>query len=78
MQMPKVDGLAATRAIRHGAGPATPIIAMTANAFAEDRAACLAAGMNDFLTKPVLTAALHATVARWIGAAERNQPTTSG
>ncbi len=81
-QMPDMDGLEVTRRLRSGAvgriGKVVPIVALTANAFAEDRAACLAAGMNDFLTKPVLTAALHATVARWIGGAERSQPTTSG
>jgi signal transduction histidine kinase/CheY-like chemotaxis protein/HPt (histidine-containing phosphotransfer) domain-containing protein len=67
--MPGMDGLEVTRRLRAGAagGAASrlPIVALTANAFAEDRAACLAAGMNDFLTKPVLAQTLLATVARW-------------
>ena len=54
MQMPKVDGLQATRSIRaSGTGQSVPIVAMTANAFAEDRTRCLEAGMNDFVTKPI-------------------------
>ena len=53
MQMPKLSGMEATQAIRQLPGYGhTPIIAMTANAFAEDEAQCLAAGMNAFLTKP--------------------------
>jgi two-component system sensor histidine kinase/response regulator len=53
MQMPKLNGVGATQQIRQLPGyQDTPIIAMTANAFAEDKAQCLAAGMTDFLTKP--------------------------
>jgi signal transduction histidine kinase/HPt (histidine-containing phosphotransfer) domain-containing protein len=66
MQMPGMDGLAATRIIRQRKGRATPIVAMTANAFTEDRAACLAAGMNDHIAKPVDLAVLYATLLRWL------------
>jgi len=70
-QMPDMDGLEVTRRLRAGAagvrGRTTPIVALTANAFAEDRVACLEAGMNDFLTKPVVAEALVRTVNRWIG-----------
>ena len=65
MQMPKLNGLEATREIRrlHGYRD-TPIIAMTANAFAEDKAQCIAAGMNDFLIKPFNPEELFAILLR--------------
>ena len=64
--MPEMDGFEATRAIRRsGADRANlPIIAVTANAFAEDRAECLAAGMDDHVAKPVETTALETVMAR--------------
>jgi len=65
MQMPVMDGLDAARALRER-GDTVPIIAMTANAFVEDRAACLAAGMNDHIAKPVNPAALYAMLMRWL------------
>jgi signal transduction histidine kinase/ActR/RegA family two-component response regulator len=65
MQMPNVNGLEATKGIRGiPQYRDVPIIAMTANAFAEDRARCFAAGMNDFLTKPFNPATLFTTLLR--------------
>ena len=67
MQMPRMGGLEATRAIRALADrQATPIVAMTANAFIEDRQACEAAGMNDFIAKPVDPGVLYGVVLRWL------------
>ncbi|MEQ1683186.1 MAG: PAS domain S-box protein [Burkholderiaceae bacterium] len=67
MQMPRMDGLEATRAIRRLAGRAAlPILAMTANAFDEDRERCLAAGMNDHVSKPVSPRRFYATVLHWL------------
>ena len=65
VQMPEIDGLEATEVIRAIPGYAdTPIIAMTANVFLEDKARCLAAGMNDFLPKPFEPRELMATLLR--------------
>ena len=66
VQMPVLDGLSATREIRRRFGARMPVIAMTANAFAEDRATCLDAGMNDHVAKPVDPASLYATLLRWL------------
>jgi CheY-like chemotaxis protein len=67
MQMPNMNGLEATRRIREIPGcRETPIIAMTANAFAEDRAHCAEAGMCDFLAKPFVPEALFATLLHWL------------
>ncbi|MEP6502063.1 MAG: response regulator, partial [Betaproteobacteria bacterium] len=74
MQMPVMDGVAATRLIRAMTGPALPIIAMTANAYAEDRAACLDAGMDDHVTKPVDPEALYATLLKWLPAIQVKPP----
>ncbi len=66
VQMPEIDGLEATRRIRalEGAAGRVPIVALTANAMARDRDACFAAGMTDYLAKPIDVPALHRVLAR--------------
>ncbi len=66
MQMPVMDGLQATKEIR-ATGSAVPIIAVTANAMKEDRDEGVAAGMNDYITKPVEPRQLCETLRRWLG-----------
>jgi CheY-like chemotaxis protein len=68
VQMPNLDGMGAARAIHALPGKNTiPIIAVTANVFVEDRLACKAAGMIDFLSKPVDPQMLYFVVAKWLG-----------
>jgi CheY-like chemotaxis protein len=69
-QMPEMDGFEATRIIRDPASAVLdheiPVIAMTANAFPEDRVRSLASGMNDFLTKPVDRSVLAGMLEKWL------------
>ena len=68
MQMPRMDGLEATRQIRQLPGQAdVPILAITANAFLDDKARCLDVGMNDFIAKPIDPQALFETLLKWLG-----------
>jgi CheY-like chemotaxis protein len=77
IQMPHLNGLDATRAIRRDSlNRDTPILAMTANAFDEDRQVCLEAGMDDHIGKPIDPDQLYAAILKWL---ERGiEPATGG
>jgi CheY-like chemotaxis protein len=66
VRMPVLSGMQATRALR-ARGLSIPVVALTANAFEDDRRACLAAGMDDFLIKPLSPEALRGALVRWTG-----------
>jgi CheY-like chemotaxis protein len=79
--MPRLDGIEATQAIRRllaasgmAGRPAMPIVAVTANAFPEDRQRYLTAGMDDYLAKPFDTRALTAVLGRWLKPGRRENP----
>ncbi len=75
VQMPEMDGFEATRLIRSTPSCSDiPILAMTANVFSEDRLACIDAGMNDFVAKPVDPKNLFKTIATWIPRHRRTDP----
>ena len=72
VQMPVMDGISATKAIRALSDRSTlPILALTAGAFAEDRERCLAAGMNDYVCKPIEPGPLFRTLLRWLDPAPK-------
>lgn len=79
MRMPNMDGLEATRKIRglSNVPKELPIVALTANAFDDDRNACFDSGMNDFMTKPVSAEELSEMVVRWTSAPEEEQKLAS-
>jgi signal transduction histidine kinase/ligand-binding sensor domain-containing protein/CheY-like chemotaxis protein len=81
-EMPVMDGLVATRTLREGereTGAArVPVIALTADGTHAGRAACLEAGMDDYLAKPVTRETLHATLGRWLPTRRTQSPSSAG
>jgi CheY-like chemotaxis protein len=77
--MPGLDGYDVTRSVRGADGPNrdTPIVALSASAFAEDRQRAMASGMNDFATKPIELDSLRAVLARWSGKPAQAVPKTA-
>ena len=80
MQMPVMDGLESTRRIRQlpNESGSIPIVGLTANAFASDRDACLAAGMNDFQSKPVNRQKLEIILMEWLSRSSQKSPQSEG
>ena len=76
--MPEMDGFAATAEIRRteASGRRVPIIAITASVLEEDKARCLAAGMDDFISKPVSGEDLTAALRRWLPPSANRNPTS--
>jgi CheY-like chemotaxis protein len=66
VQMPEMDGKSATQAIRSAGHQEVPIVAMTAQAMKGDREKCLAAGMNDYITKPIKREVVFAVLEKWV------------
>ncbi|MFO7601426.1 MAG: response regulator [Candidatus Desulfacyla sp.] len=71
VQMPEMDGLEATRAIRQKGFDAIPIVAMTAHAMKGDREICLEAGMNDYITKPIKREVVLDAIEKWLPGKEK-------
>ena len=78
-QLPRLDGFETTRTFRHqeSTSDRTPVVALTAGNRNGQREKCLAAGMNDFLTKPVSQTELRRTLERWLGPERPPEPSTS-